>query len=118
MKARTNGETSARDKNIQFAEKAEVSLFVRHVCACPSRHFGPVQTPSVVARASSAVDSPSCTRGLASRTRRGTETKMERMTEARSRKDEAKRREAWTALILQLWVTKARDSPLVLPSQS
>lgn len=41
----------------QFAGKAEVSLFVRHVCARPSRHFGPAQTPSAVARASSVVDS-------------------------------------------------------------
>lgn len=40
---------------------------------------------------------------------------MERVTEARSRKDQVKRREAWTALIPELWVTKARDSPLVLP---
>lgn len=69
----TKDETGVReergegDRNIQFAEKAEVSLFVRHVCARPSRHFGPVQTPSVVARASSAVDSSGCqsARGLA-----------------------------------------------------
>lgn len=62
----------ARGTKIQFAEKAEVSLFVRHVCACPSRHFGPVQTPSVVARASSAVDSSGCqsTRVLDSRVER------------------------------------------------
>lgn len=72
------------NRNIQFAEKAEVSLFVRHVCARPSRHFGPVQTPSVVARASSAVDSSGCqsARGLARVERAENGNEMERVTEA------------------------------------
>lgn len=71
---RGGGWGGGRDGNIQFAEKAEVSLFVRHVCARPSRHFGPVQIPSVVARASSAVDSSGCqsARGLASKVETGT----------------------------------------------
>lgn len=73
------------NRNIQFAEKAEVSLFVRHVCARPSRHFGPVQTPSVVARASSAVDSSGCQSAPAWALANGAwkrEREMERVTEA------------------------------------
>lgn len=106
------------NRNIQFAEKAEVSLFVRHVCARPSRHFGPVQTPSVVARASSAVDSSGCqsARGLASRAQRwerdGTSDRS-----ARERTKRARRRVAGF-LIPPLWVTKARNPPLVLPPRS
>jgi len=102
-------------RNIQFAEKAEVSLFVRHVCARPSRHFGPVQTPSAVARASSAVDSSSCqsAHGFASRAqKRERDRRSDRSARERTKRT---RRRVAGYLIPSLWVTKARNPPLVLP---
>jgi len=81
------------------------------VCARPSRHFGPAQTPSAVARASTAVDSSRLS-GYASEVREG-EQERDGTLEGRSARGRA--REAGAVFAPRLRVAKARDRPLVLP---